>query len=253
VQNFYVDENGRWVCWKDVLDAQDRQRQFDPSLTFHELIVPTTENLKHTYMLNLSVKSHTPALFVGPTGTGKSVSVQKYLRSLPFDHYQTVFICFSAKSSANLTQEIIGSKLERRGRKQIGPPFGKQCLIFVDDLNMPQLEKYGAQPPIELLRQCIDQRGWYEYKDKEKQFKELIDVNFVAAMGPPGGGKNPVTPRYLRHFNIFAINNFDEAVLQRIFTKLMDWHVKKNNLGGEVARALAASVAGSVDVFIFAT
>ena len=34
--------------------------------------------------------------------------------------------------------------------------LGQQCILFIDDLNMPEVETYGAQPPIELIRQLVD-------------------------------------------------------------------------------------------------
>ena len=170
VHNYFI-EHHRWRLWKELLDKMDKEIQFDHSLQFHEIVVPTTETLHYSFLLNLMVKNEIPTVFVGPTGTGKTVYISKYIRSLSIEEYVSIFACFSAKTSANQVQDIIDHKMEKRGRRLFGPPFGKKCIVFVDDLNMPQIEETGAQPPIELLRQFMDHKGWYDRK--EKNFREL--------------------------------------------------------------------------------
>ena len=71
-----------------------------------------------------------------------------------------------------------------RGKGRFGPEDRKdKIIIFIDDLNMPAKEKYLAQPPIEILRQWMDEGGWYDLDSME--WKYLDNILFVSAMGPP--------------------------------------------------------------------
>lgn len=52
-------------------------------------------------------------------------------------------------------------------------------------------------------------------------------------MGPPGGGRNAVTSRFLRHFNIFSINAFSDDTMVRIFSSVVAFYLKNNEFPPE--------------------
>ncbi|XP_028942182.1 dynein heavy chain 3, axonemal-like, partial [Antrostomus carolinensis] len=220
---FYKHGSGQWNMWTEYITKEEQV--ISPEAKVSELIIPTMETARQMFFLKTYVEHNIPLLFVGPTGTGKSVITNSFLLQLPKQNYIPSFLNFSARTSANQTQDIIMSKLDRRRKGLFGPPLGKKAIIFVDDLNMPAKEVYGAQPPIELLRQWIDHGYWYDKKDTSKI--NIIDVLLVSAMGPPGGGRNDITGRFTRHLNIVSIHSFDDEILTKIFTAVADWHFSK--------------------------
>ena len=49
----------------------------------------------------------------------------------------------------------------------------------------------------------------------------MVDINFACAMGPPGGGRNPVTQRFTRHFNMLSLTQMEDASMRTIFSTIL--------------------------------
>ncbi|XP_059835308.1 dynein axonemal heavy chain 3 [Hypanus sabinus] len=253
VYDYYFKKagSGQWHLWTDYIS---KEKEIPAGAKVSDLIIPTMETARQTFFLDVYISHKVPLLLLGPTGTGKSAITNSFLVQLPKELYVPNCISFSARTTANQTQDIIMSKLDRRKKGVFGPPVGKESIVFVDDLNMPAKEIYGAQPPIELLRQWIDHGHWYDRKDTSKLF--ITNVLFISAMGPPGGGRNDITGRFTRHLNILSIDSFDDDTMMTIFTSIADWHFSKGfentflRLGRIMVQATMAVYKAAISSFL---
>lgn len=139
----------------DMLNWSHEDFDFWLNVQVTDLIIPTDETSRQTFFLKTYINNEIPLMFCGPTGTGKSAITRNYLMALPKDKFIPNVINFSARTTATETQGFIMSKLDRRTKGVFGPAGGKKCIVFVDDLAMPQKDAYGAQAPIELIRQWV--------------------------------------------------------------------------------------------------
>jgi len=97
-------------------------------------------------------------------------------------------------------------------------------VLFIDDLNMPRVDQYGTQQPIALLRQVVERRGMYD-RGKELGWKSLKDVQVLGAMGPPGGARNAVDPRFISLFSVFEIQTPSNDNLHAIYQTILGRHL----------------------------
>lgn len=114
----------------------------------------------------------------------------------------------------------IEGKLVKQNKTIYGAKQGHKVVIFIDDINMPAVEKYGAQPPIELLRLMVDKGGMYDRK--EHFWKEIQNTIILAAASPPNGGRNDLTLRFTRHFHMLCIPQPSQKTLFKIFNSILN-------------------------------
>jgi dynein heavy chain len=233
---FDVDQK-KWITWKSLVTLL----AIDVDSKFASILVPTVDTVRSSWLLDCFCAKGKPVLFVGDSGTAKTVTIAKYLSNLDMAKNVMLNMNFSSRTASMDVQRGIEDIVEKRTKDTYGPAMGKRLILFFDDLNMPRVDLYGTQQPIALLKTLIERQGLYD-RGKELNWKKMKDFFYVGAMGPPGGARNPVDPRFISLFNTFEIQFPTEDNLRTIYASILSSHV------GKLAPEIQNAATGLTDV-----
>lgn len=161
---FIREGKGKWKLWSDeIASAPPLSRD----IPVNQIIITTQETVRIYALLDLLARHGKPTLLVGPTSTGKTIYVNDYLnKKIDQNVYVSICMNFSAQTMSNQVQDIIMARLDKRRKGVFGPPLGKKCVIFIDDVSMPLPDTQNdVQSSVELMRMWLDHKMWYDHKD----------------------------------------------------------------------------------------
>jgi len=91
-------------------------------------------------------------------------------------------------------------------------------------MNMPEKEIYGAQAPLELIRQWVDYEFWFDRQTR--LLKYVKNMLLIGAMGPPGSGRSTISNRLLSCFSVINLTFPEEAQISNIYVSMLSQHLK---------------------------
>lgn len=75
---FYDGEEKKWIPWSKMVPVY----KHNPDLKFYEILVPTVDTVRATWLLQMMVRIKRPVVLIGETGTSKTATIANFLRTL---------------------------------------------------------------------------------------------------------------------------------------------------------------------------
>ena len=214
--DFFVDiETGTWTPWASTVPAVEIESDKAAS---PDVVIPTVDTVRHVEVLHSWLAEHKPLLLCGPPGSGKTMTLYSTLSAFP--DFDVISLNFSSATTPELILKTFEHHCEFK-RTQKGTilhpkEIGKWLVVFCDEINLPENDKYGTQKVITFLRQLTEQGGYWRTSDHT--WIILDKIQFVGACNPPSDpGRVPLTHRYLRYSPLLLVDFPSVPSLHQIY------------------------------------
>ncbi|PIK60017.1 putative cytoplasmic dynein 1 heavy chain 1 [Apostichopus japonicus] len=215
IVDYEVAITGEWVPWQAKVPQIEVETH---KVGAPDVVVPTMDTVRHEALLYTWLAEHRPLVLCGPPGSGKTMTLFSALRALP--DMEVVGLNFSSATTPELMLKTFDHYCEYRRTPNgvvLSPvQLGKWLVVFCDEINLPDMDKYGTQRVISFLRQMLEHGGFYRTSDQA--WVSFERIQFVGACNPPTDpGRKPLSHRFLRHVPVVYVDYPGPTSLSQIY------------------------------------
>ena len=220
----YFADFGRnsWCLFCDGTNNMNFTNHFP----IEQQLYPTKESASLLFLSRLLITNHSH-LLVNGSESCKTLSA-KTLFNVILDKNKFSFHNLplaNCSTPSNLGKFMMAQMHKHQGC--FGPLPSQHLVFLLDNIGSVKPEIYGAQPPLELIRQFFDYGGWFNTSNIE--FMKIVNTSLFATMGLPGGGLFDVPQRLLHHFFLIHSPKYEETTLLSIVNGLMSMQLQQYN------------------------